>query len=74
MTRTLYAIKSDLGFLRDIEEYTTDVERAVTFVDYDTAFYRLKLCCDQLKHNCKVVTVQSPFPRKTAKQINGQIL
>jgi len=71
MTITLYAIQSDAGYLKDIEEYTTDIEQAVTFVCFDTAIHRLFLCLNQLTHECKVVPVKTLFPRKTAKQFYG---
>jgi len=71
MTRTLYAIQSDVGYLKDIEEYTTDVEQAVTFVCFDIAVRRLSLCLNQLTHECKVVPIKTLFPRKTAKQFDG---
>jgi hypothetical protein len=71
MTRILYAIQSDVGYLKDIEEYTTDVEQAVTFVCFDTAVQRLSLCLNKLTHECKVVPIKTLFPRKTAKQFHG---
>ena len=41
MKRIVYALKSKEGYLSDIEKYTDDPEKAVTFMYLDTAITRL---------------------------------
>lgn len=69
MKRTVYALKSKEGYLSDIEEYTSDLEKAVTFMYLDTAIKRLALVKDKLKHPCSVVELSLDFPRKTATRL-----
>ena len=66
MERLLYAIKSNKGFLADIERYTDNILDAVTFVDFDNAAYRLAEINDLLVEQCLIVAVYVPFPRPTA--------
>jgi len=68
MTQTVYAFHSKEGFLSDIEKYTNDPEKAVTFVSFEIASKRLNGFKDRLKHTCQIVSVQLPFPRTTAVQ------
>jgi hypothetical protein len=68
MTQTVYAFHSKKGFLSDIEKYTNDPEKAVTFVSFEVASKRLNGFKDRLKHTCRIVSVQLPFPRTTAVQ------
>lgn len=66
--RPLYVIKSDKGFLADIERYTDDVLEAVTFVDFDFAVKKLASVRSLLKEICWVGTEYVPFPRPTPVQ------
>jgi len=61
MTQTVYAFHSKKGFL-------SDIEKAVTFVSFEVASKRLNEFKDRLKHDCRIVSVQLPFPRTTAVQ------
>lgn len=69
MIRVLYALKSPLGYLYELEDYTDDPEKAITFADFDAAVERLTAVKDKLKHNCRVVAVGVSFPRNTPIQI-----
>lgn len=70
MERLLYAIKSNKGFLADIERYTDDILDAVTFVDFDNAAYRLAEINDLLVEQCWIVAKYVPFPRPIAVCLN----
>jgi hypothetical protein len=69
MKRIVYAFKSKEGYLSDIEKYTDDPEKAVTFMDLETAITRLASVKDKLKHNCCVIELKLDFPRKTATRL-----
>jgi PHP family Zn ribbon phosphoesterase len=68
MKQTVYVFQSDYGFLSDIEVYSKNPEEAVTFVQFDIASARFNAIKHKLKQNCKIVSVQIPFPRATAMQ------
>lgn len=69
MKRIVYAIKSKEGYLADIEKYTDDPEKAVTFMYLDTAIKRLASVKEKLKHNCSVVELTLDFPRRLATRL-----
>lgn len=64
MKRTIWTIKSNEGYLFDIERYTTDVTKAVEFTDLDTALRRLALVRYKLKLPCWVSSETISFPRE----------
>jgi hypothetical protein len=63
MNRVLHVIESDKGYLYDIEKYTDDVMKAVTFVDFTQACKRLAGVSGVLSNSCWVGAVHVPFPR-----------
>ena len=65
MSRTLYAIKTDKGFLSDITKYTSDVHEAITFVSFEVAVRKASQLKDYKLRDCSVVPVELPFPRVT---------
>ena len=71
MTRTIYLIASDEGFLQDIEKYTSDPLEAVSFTNVDYACERLLSVQHLLTHKCWITTQQIPFPRPKPFIIHG---
>lgn len=63
MERTVWAIESKLGYLREVEEYTTDINKAAVFVDVDVALKQLRTLRKLLKQDCRVSMRTLPFPR-----------
>lgn len=64
MKKRIYVIESEKGFLRDVEEYTDNVYKAVTFVDYDNAVKCLRSVKTLLSAECNVTTSNIDFPRQ----------
>ena len=42
MYRTIFVIKSENGFLQDVEKYTCIIDEAVQFTTFDSAVDKLK--------------------------------
>lgn len=66
MTKTVYLLACDKGYLKDIEVYTHDVLDAVTFSSFETATERLAKIGKLLSNECYVTTGSIPFPRPVA--------
>jgi len=64
MHRTVFVIKSEKGFLQDVEEYTHTLDKAVQFTSFDTATNRLKTVIGYLNTQCWITEETVPFPRK----------
>jgi len=62
MKRTVFAIESNKGYLREVEEYTIDVLEAAVFFGYEFAVSKLTEIRPSLKEECWLTTVQLPFP------------
>ena len=63
MLRKIYVFCSKKGYLSDINKYTDDPLSAISFSDYDVATKRLLAAKKLLKEDCRVVSVEIPFPR-----------
>lgn len=70
MDRFVWAIESDKGFLFEVEEYTSNLHKAVVFTDLDAALSRLRMLQSDLKETCRLTRQQLPFPRLESLQ-NG---
>jgi hypothetical protein len=57
MDKRYYVIQSNLGYLKDIEEYTNSVSNSVLFVDFDNAIEKLKQVKEYLTQQCWVKQV-----------------
>jgi hypothetical protein len=62
MDRLVYVIESSAGYLCDIEQYTKDIAKAITFVEYDTAVKKLAAIRNKLITECRVNMHCIPFP------------
>jgi len=63
MKTTIFTIESNQGFLRDLEEYTSDVLDAVSFTNFEFAVRKLSQVQHLLENECWVSAQQIPFPR-----------
>jgi hypothetical protein len=63
MKTTIFILESNKGFLKDIEEYTSDILEAVSFTNFEFACQKLIQVHHLLKNECWVSTQQIPFPR-----------
>ena len=66
MDRTVFVIKSEKGFLQDVEKYTYAVDKAVQFASFDTATNKLKTVSGYLNTQCWITEETVPFPRKNS--------
>lgn len=62
MDRFVYVIESPKGYLCDIEKYTSDITKAVVFVEYDTAAKKLATFGKFLTTECRINMRGLPFP------------
>jgi len=65
MKKIVHVIESAKGFLCDVEDYTRDVERAVTFTDFNCATKRLVSISGMLEEECWIGSTYIQFPRLT---------
>jgi len=63
MDRTVFVFKTHQGYLSDVNHYTHDVTRAVSFVDFDSAVSRLAAVSGTLTEPVSIEEVSIPFPR-----------
>lgn len=63
MDRTVFVFKTHQGYLSDVNHYTHDVTRAVSFVDFDSAVSRLAAVSGTLAEPVSIEEVSIPFPR-----------
>jgi hypothetical protein len=63
MKTTIFTFESHKGFLKDIEEYTSDIYEAVSFTNFEFARQKLIQVHHLLKNECWISTQQIPFPR-----------
>ncbi len=69
MDRKVYVFKTHNGYLSDIDHYTHDVARAVSFVDLDSAVTRLAAVSGVINQPISIEEVSLPFPLPFPKQI-----
>lgn len=70
MKSTIYILESHNGFLKDIEEYTSDIFEAVSFTNFQFACRKLVQVRHLLKNECWVSTREIPFPRPKPYRIH----
>ena len=63
MSRKVYVFKTNKGYLSDVDHYTTDATRAVSFVDLDSAAARLSAVSGMINEPISIEEVSLPFPR-----------
>jgi len=66
MYRTIFVIKSENGFLQDVEKYTCIIDEAVQFTTFDSAVDKLKTVRHRLNSKCWVAEETASFPRKNS--------
>ena len=69
MSRKVYVFKTDKGYLSDVDHYTTDATRAVSFVDLDSAATRLAAVSGVINKPVSIEEVSLPFPLPFPKQL-----
>jgi len=69
MDRKVFVFKTDNGYLSDIDHYTTDATRAVSFVDFDSAATRLAAVSGVINKQVSIEEVSLPFPLPFPKQL-----
>lgn len=69
MDRKVFVFKTDNGYLSDVDHYTTDVTRAVSFVDFESAAKRLAAVSGIINKPISIEEVSLPFPLPFPKQL-----
>jgi hypothetical protein len=69
MDRKVFVFKTHNGYLSDIDHYTHDATRAVSFVDLDSAVTRLAAVSGVINQPISIEEVSLPFPLPFPKQI-----
>jgi hypothetical protein len=68
MDRRVYVFKTHDGYLSDVDHYTHDVARAVSFVDIDAAVRRLAAVSGMIASQVSIEEVSIPFPLPYPRQ------
>lgn len=63
MTRTIYVLKTDNGYLTADGSATTDPFEAISFVDLDTAGERIRRTASHLIKQISICPVEVQFPK-----------